>query len=245
MPIPTLPAIVERDRLTPVSQCLAHFRASDTAIALIDGTEGTFSRAATASITDRNGVAITLAQHVAAFEPRDWLNTSARTHTGLLIGTSDRASFPVRWVPRVCALHAEFIEVGNSSGQTLFSITNDAVSGARVIVRRSTNGYELVHHNGTGEVTRALGTAPSANQRVRLFGYLYEDGAVQLWQSINEGALTNTDRSGALAFAAQWGSGTARLRLGASGTGNYGVAWIRRVRIVPGLPTFEALARAF
>lgn len=245
MPIPTLPAIVERDRNTVVSQCFAHFRASDMAIALIDGTEGTFSRAATASITDRNGAAITLAQHVPAFEPRDWLNTSARTHTGLLYGTSDRCSFPVLWRPAAMALHVEFIEVGNSSGNTLCSITNDAVSGARFIVRRATNGYEIVHHNGTSEVTAALSTAPTAGQRGRLFGYLYEDGAVQLWQSINEGALTNTSRTAGLAFGAQWGSGTARLRIGASGTGNYGVGWMRRLRLVPGLPTFETLARAF
>lgn len=244
MTIPMLPAQTERDGIELTSQCLAHLRASDHRAALIDGTPFTFSRAATASITDRNGVAVTLPHHVPAFEPRDWLNTSARTHVGWLLGTSDRAALPVLWRPRAFSFYVEHIETGLTSGQALVSITNDAANGGYWVLRRDTNGYQ-VRHNGSGEVVATLGTAPSAGQRCRTWGYVYEDGAVQLWQSINEAAASNTTRTTGTAFAATWGSGNALLRLCASGTGNYGTAWIRKLVLMPGVQPIDVLQRGF
>jgi hypothetical protein len=249
MTIPITPAEFDAADLEITSRCIAHWRGDDLTIDLVSGQPGTFSRGATATVFDSNGVSITLANATPRFEPRDWLGTSARTHMGLLMGTSDRLHYAADWRPRACAFWIEGIETGGAaiSGGGVLSITIDAATGAYLRVDSTGTVYRVRHSNGiNAEVAQALAVAPTVGQRFVLRGQLYADGSVQLWQSINEGAETNTVRSVAPAagLAASWGAG-ARLRLNSAGTGNGGSLWARRFKVVPGVPDYTTLSRLF
>lgn len=246
MTIPVLPPRYDAADLEIASRCIYHFRGDDHSLIPLTGQLPTFSRAATASIVDSQGNAFTAAQHQAAFEPRDWDNDTVREQMGLLLGTSDRLNYAADWSPKAFAFWHEFIQVGSmpSGGIAHWTITNDAVSGARLVIDSSGSYWRATHHNGSTSQTVTLAVAPASGNRVVLWGQVYADGSIQLWQTINEGAATNTARSSANALASSWGTG-ARLRIGASGTGNYGSQWLKRLRLVPGLPDLQTLSRIF
>lgn len=249
MLIPTIPAAADPGDLQLASRCIAHWRADDCSVNLVSGQLGTFARGATATLVDSLGVSFTAPNAMPRWEPRDWKATGTRTHMGLLMGTADRLHFAADWRPRSVAFWIEFIEAGGVAitGGGVLSVTNDAASGAYLIVDSSGTYYRVRHSNGTNpEVVQTLAAAPTSGQRVVLRGQLYADGSVQLWQSINEAAETNTARSTAPAvgLASAWPA-TPRLRLNAVGTGNGGSNWYRRAKLVPGLPDYTTLSRIF
>jgi hypothetical protein len=246
MTIPALPPLYDVAELEIASRCIFHFRGDDQSLTPLTSQVPTFSRAATATVTDINNVSFTCAQHMPAWEPRDWDNDTVREQMGVLLGTSDRLSYAAAYRPGALAFWHEFIQVGAvpASGIALWSITNDAVSGARLIVDSSGSFWRVVHHNGSTSVNATLAAAPANGDRVVLWGYLYLDGSVQLWQSINGAAATNTARSSANSLASAWGTG-AVLRIGASGTGNYSAQWLKRLRLPPGFPDYATLSRQF
>jgi hypothetical protein len=247
MTIPVLPSELDVSSALLATRSIFHVRAFDQTLTALNGQVPTFSRAATASIVDVNGVSFTAAQHMVGWEPQDWDNDSVRECMCARIGTSDRLSYAADWRPIGFGFLLEFIQVGSmpSTGVALWSITNDAVTGSRVVVDSSGSSgfWQLTHHNGSSSVTRTLAVAPASGNRVALWGYVYPDGSVQLWQSINHAAATNTTQSGTAARAASWGTG-ARLRIGASGTGNYGALILRRLKLVPmSAPDYATLYR--
>lgn len=246
MTIPALPPLLDAVELDVVSRCIAHYRADDLSLNLVSGQVGTFARGATATLVDTSGASFTAANQQPRFEPRDWLGTSARTHMGLLMGASDRLHYAVDWRPMACAIWVEFIEAGTigTASAGVISVCNDAVTGARLVLDSTGTFYRIRHHNGTTEVTATLGVAPTAGQRVVLRGQLYADGSVQLWQAINGGAETATSRTGTNALGTSWAA-SSRLRFNAVGTGNAGSIWIKRVKVVAGLPDYATLARQF
>lgn len=166
---------------------------------------------------------------------------------GLLMGTSDRLHFAASWVPRSFAFYVELIEVSARTGSgTIFSVSNDANTGARVALAGNGTNYALTHHNGTTSVTATMaGAQPVPGDRVVLYGQVYDDGSVQLWQQVNAGAVQATARSAANTLASAWAA-TARLRLNAQGTAtNPGASWFKRLKLVPGLPDSTTLSRLF
>lgn len=249
MLIPQNPAFADPGDLQIVSRCIAHWRADDCSTRLVSGQVGTFARGATATLVDSLGSSFTAPNAMPRWEPRDWKSTSARTHMGLLMGTGDRLHFAADWRPRAVGFWIEFIEAGGVaiSGGGVLSVTNDAASGAYLIVDSSGTYYRVRHSNGTNaEVVQTLAVAPTSGQRVILRGQLYADGSVQMWQSINEVAETNTARSTApvAGLGAAWAT-TPRLRLNAVGTATGGSNWYRRFRVVPGVPDYATLSRTF
>lgn len=248
MTVPALPTTFDPAELELASRTIAHWRGDDVSVNLLSGQLGTFTRAATATLVDTNGTSFTAAQSMPRFEPRDWEATSARTHMGLLMGTSDRLLFAADWRPRAFAFLLEFIEAGTigTANAALCSVSNDAITGARFAVDVNVNLYRVRFHNGSAEVTATLAAAPTSGQRVVLRGQVYADGSVQMWQQINGAAETATARSAAPAggLASAWGTG-ALLRLNAFGTGNAGSVWVKRLKLVPGLPDAALLARVF
>jgi hypothetical protein len=245
MTIPVLPSELDVSSSLLATRSIFHVRAFDQTLTALNGQVPTFSRAATASIVDVNGVSFTAAQHMVGWEPQDWDNDSVRECMCARLGTSDRLSYAADWRPIGFGFLFEFLQVGAmpSAGVALWSITNDAVSGARVVVDSSGTFWRLTHHNGTTGRTATLAVAPSSGNRVALWGYVYPDGSVQLWQSINHAAATNTAQSATATLASAWGTG-ARLRIGASGTGNYGALILRRLKLVPmSAPDYATLYR--
>lgn len=248
MTIPIRPAALH-NTLTPASAAVLHVAFGDHTLRARSGQTPTFSRAATASIVDSLGTSLTLGHHLPAYEPRDWLRTGARTHAGLLLGTSDRLSYPAQFRPAVCGFRLAFMMTGAmpADGIALWSITNDAVSGARLVLDSSGTYWRLSHHNGSASITATLAVAPVSGDSVELIGQLYGDGSVQLWQAINFAAMTATARTVAPAsgtLGSTWGGGTARVRFGASGTGNYGSYWAQEFCQLLGIPTVRQLQRA-
>jgi hypothetical protein len=249
MTIPIRPAPLDSAPLDLLSRCIFHARFGDCALLPLTGQVPTFTRAATASVVDSLGTAFTVGHSVPAFEPRDWLRTGVRTHHGLLLGTSDRLTYPAEFRPRVSSGWLAFMQLAAipAANVALFSVTTDAATGARLVLDSSGTFWRFTHHNGSAGVTATLSTAPAAGDSVLLYWTLYSDGSVQLWQSINFGVATATARTAAPAsgaLATTWGTG-AKIRLGASGTGNYGTLWVQSAKLVRGLPTYAQLARAF
>lgn len=241
MTIAMLPPSLDDAELEIASRCAYHYRSSDLSVDMLSGQPGSFTRAATATFLDSLGATCTAGYGQARFEPRVHLGA---THFGLLMGTADTHNFPALWRPRTHASRWVGQQVGAmaSAGKALLSISNDGVTGARLVLDSSGSFYRLTHHNGTSGVTVTLAVAPSNGQDLELWWQVYSDGSVQLWQSINGAAATNTVRSSALAFASAWGTG-AVLRFGNSGTANAMALWLQRFRTLFGVPDYGQLCR--
>lgn len=243
------PVIRDTDDLTPVSQCLHHFRASDRVLRTVDGGKGTLTRSATATITDTNGATFTAGYHQPVFESNtmsvDGVSVASMT---LRLGASDRLVFDHDARPMAMGVVVEFVQASPSSDQALLSITDDAASGARFRIDWSGSQWRVGFHNGTTDSTATLsGTAPTAGQTVRLWGWMYDNGtqmSVQLNQSINSAASTATAISTLVTRATAWATG-AKLRYAALGTAAGAPASFRVGKLLPGAPTLAQLLRTF
>ncbi len=250
MTIPALPTPIDDDELALASRCIVHFRASDLSINALSGQLGTYaSSATTPAITDAEGMSVTGGILQPRFAPYEWDGDVGRGSMCLYMDTTDRLSWGCEWRPRALAFYLRFVEQGArvlAAGTALMSITADTVTGARLILDTSGTGaghYRITHHNGTTGVTATLaGVQPASGDRVVLRGYLYADGSVQLWQSVNAAAEEFTARTAANALAASWVTG-ARVRLNSAGTTNIGVAAYRQFKLAPALPEITRLAR--
>lgn len=217
------------DELTPVSQCLHHWRGSDLELATVDGRVGTLTRALDLGVDDiNNATAFTTGYHQPSWENiQAWpINGVFEESMMLRLGAADKFTFDVDFLPQALGFYHEFV-AGNplpTSGLALWSITNDAVSGARLLVDSTGTYYRLRHHNGSTEITCTLAAAPAIGDRVRMYGFLNANGSIQLWQSINEAAFTTASNASANALASGWGSG-AKLRYCGSGTSTGATVW--------------------
>lgn len=248
MTIPIVPQQYDPDELGSVSRCILLRRESDLSLVARSGQIFTFARGTSLSIADTLSATFSSGYAQERYEPRDWLNTGSRTHMGIAMASADRLSCAADFRPRALAFWFEFIEGGTAATANagLFSISNDAATGAYLIVDSTGTYYRVRHCNGTdAEVSQTLAVAPTSGQRVIIRGQLYADGSVQMWQSINGATESNTARSTAPAahLAAAW-SATAKIRLNSVGTANGGTNWFRVEKIVPGVPDAVYLARA-
>jgi len=183
------------------------------------GQAGTFTRAATAAPTDSYSVARTVVHSQPA-----WQTNVTHGRTGALLGASTGISWPLPLLPQAMSGMVEFIEGGTvtTASAGLVYLGNDAATGARLYLDSSGTQYRVTHHNGTSPVTATMtGTAPTSGQRVRIRWWLYSDGKVQIWQSINGAAETGPAASGTLSLATAWAGTT--WRVNSAGTANYGV----------------------
>jgi hypothetical protein len=228
-----------RDRsLRRVSDCLWSW---DAALASLDsdqGTPGAFLRAATlASVSDGVGATYTAPHSLPAWEMRDLDADSVREAMGLRMGTADFLNWGVAPAPQAMTGLLDFVETGarTTANATLFAITNDAVSGARLWLDTSGDYYRISWTDGTTTRTATLTAGqPTSGQRVRLRWTLGGDGALVLRQSINDAPET-TATAAALTLPAAWATG-AVVRLNSRGdTENPAQGWYRRAKLVAGV----------
>jgi hypothetical protein len=230
--------------LRRVSDCLASW---DGGLALLEsdqGVAGAFVRAATlASVSDGVGTTYTAPHSMPAWEMRDLDGDSVRESCGLRMGTADFLSWPAAPAPQALSGMIDLVETGarTSSGATLFAISDDAVTGARLWLDTSGTYYRINYTDGTTTRTATLTTGqPSSGQRVRLRWTLTSAGVVSLWQSIN-GAAESTASASALTLPAAWAAG-AKVRLNSRGaTANPAQGWYRRVKVVAGIVSVDVL----
>lgn len=240
---PSAPAL--RDP-TPrlLSACLFHVDFARASLLSASGVAGVFARATTlASVSDGAGTTYTAPHSFPAWENRDLDGDTVREACGLRMGTSDFLHWVTPPAPQALSFLLEFVETGarTSANSTLFAICNDAVSGARLYLDTSGSYYRVTYHNGSTSVTATLSSGqPTSGQRVRLRGEWASNGALTIWQSINEAAET-TATSSALALPTAWGTG-AKLRLNSRGdTENPAQGWYRRLKLVAGAPDVAVL----
>lgn len=243
MSMPAIAPVRDQSELKRVSRCLLHFRANDLENKAVGGEEATFTRGAVATIADANGAAFTCGYTQPTWETLTWLGVERFAF--LRMGALDRFYFDCGWRPQALGFYHEFRQSGSiAGGLTLWTVANDAVTGARLRLYSNGTAYVLEHHNGTTSQVAGLVAGPSTNDSVVMWGYLYADGSVQLNQSINGNPATSTSPSGANAFAGAWGS-VPRVRLSANGSVAGQPAYHKVFKLVPGLPTFAQLQRAF
>lgn len=205
-------------------------------IAVPSGHVGTWSRAATlSSVSDANGVSYTALDGQMAWEQRDWDNDAVRESFGLRMGTSDRLAFPCNTRAIAMAGLLEMIETGarTSASSCLWSLRNDAASGAGLWLDTSGTYYRLNYRDGSTTRTATLSSGqPVSGDRVQFFWELTGGGVLTFYQSINGAAATSASAA-ALTLPATWAADAA-IRLNSNGTGNAGAAWYRRCRLVAG-----------
>ena len=243
MTMPMIAPVRDQSELKRVSRCLLHFRASDLSNQAVGGQDAAFARGAVASIADPAGSSFTCGFTQPTWETLPWQGGAYAAF--LRMGSLDRFHFACNWRPQALGFYHEFRQsTGMGSGLTLWTVANDAVTGARLRLYSNGTAYVIEHHNGTTSQVAGLAVGPTTNDSVVLWGYLYADGSVQLWQSVNGNIPTNTSASGANALAGAWGA-TPRVRLSANGTIAGAPSYHKVFKLVPGLPSLAQLQRAF
>lgn len=244
------PVIRDANELTPASQCLHHFRASDRVLRTVDGQGGALTRAVTVLVDDNVGGSFYVGYHQPAFDQKQFTLSGVPTWCHVLrLASTDRLYFPCEFRPQAMGFYWNFLHYAPATNEALVSISNDAVSGARFLLDWSASGkYRAAFHNGTSDSAIALsGTAPTTGQSVELWGWLFDNGTnmwVQLNQSIDNGAVQSTATSTPVTRASAWGTG-AKLRYSAHGTSAGATAWHRIGKLIPGAPTLAQLLRTF
>lgn len=132
-------------------------------------------------------------------------------------GAVSRAKEVLGWVaPNIpTTAHAQLVdlvEVGATavSGAVLAALTDVNGANPSVVLGANASGrYMITHHNGTSSVSSSATVSPAMLDRVRLLAWYFDDGSVQIGQSINGGAMAFGTRSAALAPASAWGASAA------------------------------------
>lgn len=179
------------------------WRARDLSLNALTGQTGVLTRTTTKSVTDSQGVSRTVNHSQPAWD-------GSTTKPSLSLGASETLKFSLLANPVAMSGLVEFYENGTLAGGTaICAICNSTPSAALMVLYSSTTQYQIQHNNGLSTVTSTLsGTAPTSGQRVLLRWWLYSDGSVQCWQSINGAAETASTRTAALTLASAWSSPT-------------------------------------
>lgn len=214
----TLPVMEPRRQVTAAVRHPFVWRSRDLSINARSGQTGTLVRAS-AGVADDSFATSRTCVHS---QPR-WHVTGGFTTLRMGGGVTEYLHWTVPLDATAFSFAVTFAEFGTIAvtDAVVFSIANSAFGTPRIYVAASASGrYALTHHNGTTAVSSTMGTAPVVGNGVILRGWLYGDGSVQLWQSINGAAETAGAQSSANT-PASWSTPT-RLTLNAAGTGNIG-----------------------
>ena len=88
------PVIRDANELSPVSQCLHHWRASDRALRTVDGQLGTLTRSGTVLCDDSNGGSFYVGYHQPAFDQKQFTLSGVPTWCHVLrLASLDRLYF--------------------------------------------------------------------------------------------------------------------------------------------------------
>lgn len=179
------------------------WRARDLSLTALTGQIGTLTRTTTKAVTDSQGVSRTVNHSQPAWD-------GSTTLPSLVLGAAETLKFPFAAPPIAMSGLIDFYENGTlAAGAAVGAICNATPVTPFIVIFSSTAQYQIQHHNGTTSVTSILsGTAPTAGQRVQLRWWLYSDGKVQIWQSINGAAETAATVTGSLTLAGAWSSPT-------------------------------------
>lgn len=203
MTAPSLPGFAyRRDGVVAYRHPLV-WQARRLSLDALTGQVGVFTRTSTKAVADSFGVNRTVNHS----QPAWYANGGV---AALDLGAAESLELPCDLKPGACSGLLDFIENGTLAGlDHLFSFGNThptANTPLFVIYSPAGTAYQATHNSGAGVRDSLLSTGPTSGQRVRLRWWLYSDGKVQLWQSIDGAAETAASASTALTFGANWSS---------------------------------------
>ena len=136
-----------------------------------------------------------------------------------------------------------FIEKGTaqlSTSERVFHIGSSTVGAdSRLTIYVSGGNYRLEHDDNATVVTSTMAAAPAQDDLVELRWVLFDDGAVQLHQTLNSGSEVSASKSAATTLTGNWADSL--FWLNSAGTGNVGFNAYRSVKVVPGAPTLAQM----
>lgn len=217
----TLPVMEPRRQVTAAVRHPLVWRSRDLSLNAVSGQTGTLVRATTGAADDSFGTSRTCVHSQPRWHVRSSLVTMRMGGAGGTPVEYLRWSVPFDAV--AASIYLDFIENGTIGIATggLFSLSSTAFATPRWYMSVVSGKYSIIQHNGTTDTGgTAFAAAPVNGDRVRMRCWLYSNGSVQAWQSINGAAETATAQSGSLALAS-WSTPT-HLQINALGTGNIG-----------------------
>lgn len=248
----TLLAALARNPLEQVIRSSFLFEARAGQLDALTGDVATFTRAATATCVDSNGVTGTCIDGQERWESLDLVDSDGvtRKRSSLLLSTDD-----LTWAAAIAAatpaaqtwlIHAVERGTRTTSGAGLWFLGNDGATGARLWITGNATNYVLSHNNGTdATVTSTLATGtPATNAEFWLRAVLNTNGSVQLSLSLDGSTETTATVSSTPAtnLGASWGAGTAKVRVNRVGSaGTQGSTALLRLQALPGVQTLATL----
>lgn len=195
------------------------WQARDLSLNAQTGQVGTLVRALTAAANDSAGVSRTLNYH----QPRwTYENAVGLRLGGASGGVTEYLTWDLPILPVTMSGLFDFTEFGtaaNAGGASLGSLGTNSTTSPKAYWTSNASGQYAVTHDPTGSaaVVSTAGVTPTTGQRCRFRWWIYSDGAVQSWMSINGGAETAGSKSAAKTFGAAW-AGTPTLWINTIGT---------------------------
>lgn len=169
-----------------------------------------------------------------AFAHSSYIKTIGATD----IRARDVLSYPFPARPQAMSIYLRFVESGSIlvAGSRLIAIDIASSAVPRLFIWAQTQ-YQIRHDNEFGNVTATLAAAPVMGNSVELCGQLNANGSVNLIQSINGAATTETGASAALTLAQAWSASL--LWINSVGTNGVGVNAFRNIEIQGGIHTMQ------
>ena len=169
-----------------------------------------------------------------------YIPTSGGTDTR----TIEALSYSLGARPQAMTFYARFIELGTVITQVPLLHIGTAVLNATPELRIdvSASAYSIFFHNGTSSSRGTLAAAPSVGDVVELVGHLNADGSIQILQSVNGAATTETTLTAALAMPALWAP-TTLLFINSVGTTVTGLNAFMNVVIYRGVHSLSRMRR--
>lgn len=192
-------------------------------------------RTTAATIDASDGTSGTINQALPAFTAIDWNNDGVREEQGLKTSTSeawryvDARTGAIAWPTTPLTLRYEWIHVGDG---VLWSLTNDAASGAGLLLTVVGGMVHWEHRNGSGAESSEV--AVSVGDRCSARALLYPDGSVQLGLVIGDASELDGGQSDPLLPATDYAAGS-KVRINEVGDTSRGVQVARLCQVFGGL----------
>lgn len=200
----------------------------------------TLTRSVVAPYVDPAGVDKLAAANI----PRaDWVDLDSdgvRETPMLRLDAQDEFCFPWWPAPQAMTIYAYYEERGVSGG--IAYIGNAGDTGARLYLHNNAGALTAFHHNESTAVQSALSELVDFYDQVEVLLTLSAAGVVQVSRRVNNGAITASAASGALALASAWGD--RRIYINSLGSGNNGERGYRAVKVALGTYTMDDMAGA-
>lgn len=158
--------------------------------------------------------------------------------------TADSYQAPFAIPPQEMTLYVKLYEGGTSvtAGARVLEISSAADASPRFFAYAPSGFYAAFHGNAV-TVASALSTAPSMGDVVELAARLFDDGSVDIAQSINSGAQSSSTQSASTPRATAW-SGQLAWFNSAGTTGSNGFEAIQSMKLVAGTRSLAEMRAA-